>query len=130
MDATALPPLTQRVVRFLGHGGGVAYYLIALMLAVTALSSALFVHVFGLKLRRDVARLVLEDRGDVLEGLQWGLAASREAAREAELGVVRPDQPYLVVSTGERRLWFKRGDEVLFTTEVATGSGKTLVREG
>ena len=130
MDAAAAPPFTQRLVRFFGHGGGVAYYLIAAMLLLTAASSFLFAHVFGLKLRRDVARLVLEDNTDLLEGLQWGIESIGHAARDAEQTAVRPDQPYLIVSTGERRLWYKKGDEVLFTTEVATGSGKTLVKEG
>ena len=129
MAATAVLPVTHRVVRFFGHGSGVAYYLIGGMLALTAVSCALFADVFGLKLRRDVARMVLEDRGDVLEGLQWGLAATGEAMRQAQDGAVRPDQPYVVVSTGERRLWYKQGDDVLFTTEVATGSGKSLVKE-
>jgi hypothetical protein len=129
MSAATTLPLPRRTVRFLGHGGGVAYYLIGGVLALTAVSSALFAHVFGLKLRRDVARLVLEDQGDILEGLQWGLAATGQATQEARQGAVRPDQPYLVVSTGERRLWYKKGDDVLFTTEVATGSGKSLVKE-
>jgi lipoprotein-anchoring transpeptidase ErfK/SrfK len=129
MDAPAAP-LTHRVVRFLGHGGGVAYYLIAGMLALTAVSSALFAQVFGLRLRRDVARLVLEDKGDVLEALRWGLAATGQATRQAQQGAASPGQPYLVVSIGERRLWYKKGDDVLFTTEVATGSGKSLVKEG
>src|SRR6185295_12820527 len=84
MGAETSPPLTHRMVRFLGHGGGVAYYLIAGMLALTAVSSALFAHVFGLKLRRDVARLVLEDNGDVLEGLQWVLSATGQATQEAQ----------------------------------------------
>ena len=121
--------MMQRVVRFFGHGSGVACYLIGGMLALTAVSSALFAHVFGLRLRRDVARLVLEDNTDVLDGLRWGLASTGQAARQAQQGAVRPDQPYLVVSTDERRLWYKKADDVLFTTQVATGSGKSLVKE-
>jgi len=121
---------TERIAGFFGHGGGVAYYLIGAMLALTAASSLLFAHVWGLKLRRDVARLVLEDGGDVVEALRWSLAATGEATRQAQAGVAGPDQPYIVVSTGERRLWYKKGEEVLFTTEVATGSGKSLVKEG
>ena len=39
----------------------------------------------------------------------------------------RPDQPYIVVSIAEHQIWYKRGNEVLFNTQVATGSGKTLV---
>jgi hypothetical protein len=123
-------PLKQRVVRFFGHGGGVAYRLIGGMFLLTALSTLLFVHVARLRLHRDVARLVLEDRTDLLDGVQWSLEATREAVKRAQESAVLPDQPYLVVSTEERRVWYKKGDDVLFTTEVATGSGKTLVREG
>jgi hypothetical protein len=35
-------------------------------------------------------------------------------------------KPYLVVSIEDHRLWYKLRDSVLFTTEVATGSGKVL----
>jgi hypothetical protein len=40
------------------------------------------------------------------------------------------DRPYLVVSIEDHRLWYKQGDSVLFTTQVATGSGKVLDGEG
>jgi hypothetical protein len=130
MDTPNPVPLKQRVVRFFGHGGGVAYRLIGGMFLFTALSTLLFVHVARLRLHRDVARLVLEDRTDLLDGVEWALQATRAAVRQAEEGTVLPDRPYLVVSTEERRLWYKKGDDVLFTTQVATGSGKTLVREG
>jgi hypothetical protein len=122
---------TSRVVRFFGHGGGVAFYLIGGMFLFTAASSALFAHTAGLRLHRDVGRMVLEDNTDLLDGARWSVAATREALRQAEDAAATPaDQPYLVVSTGERRLWYKKGEDVLFTTEVATGSGKTLAREG
>lgn len=38
--------------------------------------------------------------------------------------------PYVVVSIADNRLWFKRGDEIVFETRVATGSGKYLEKEG
>lgn len=40
------------------------------------------------------------------------------------------DRPYLVISIADNRLWYKRGDEVLFETRVATGSGKFLEKGG
>jgi hypothetical protein len=119
------------VVRFFGHGGGVAFYLIGGMLALSAASSALFAHTAGLRLHRDVGRMILEDNTDLLEGVEGQVAAAADALRQAERAADSvASQAYLVVSTGERRLWYKKGDDVLFTTEVATGSGKTLVREG
>ena len=43
------PPFSARVVRFFGHGGGVAFYLIGAMLLVTAASTALFAHTASLR---------------------------------------------------------------------------------
>ena len=125
------PPLTTRVVGFFGHGGGVAFYLIGAMLLVTAASTALFAHTASLRLQRNVGRMVLEDETDILEGVKWSLDATADALRQAEQAATPPaDRPYIVVSTGERELWYKKGEDVLFHTQVATGSGKTLVREG
>jgi hypothetical protein len=125
------PPLTTRVVGFFGHGGGVAFYLIGAMLLMTAASTALFAHTASLRLQRNVGRAVLEDDTDLLEGVKWSLDATADALRQAEQAATPPaDRPYIVVSTGERELWYKKGEEVLFHTQVATGSGKTLVREG
>jgi L,D-transpeptidase-like protein len=125
------PPLTTRVASFFGHGGGVAFYLIGAMLLVTAASSALFAHTASLRLQRNVGRMVLEDETDILEGVKWSLDATADALRQAEQAATPPaDRPYIVVSTGERELWYKKGEDVLFHTQVATGSGKTLVREG
>jgi len=122
--------VTTRVVRFFGHGGGVAFYLIGGMLACTAASTVLFAHTAGLRLQRDVGRLILEDNTDLLEGVQWTLGTTLESLRRAEESLAATaEQPYLVVSTGERRLWSKKGEEILFSTEVATGSGKTLAPE-
>jgi lipoprotein-anchoring transpeptidase ErfK/SrfK len=125
------PGLTARMVRFFGHGGGVAFYLIGGMLLVTAGSTALFAHTASLRLQRDVTRAVLEDDSDLLDGVKWGVEATEQALRQAEQAATPPaDQPYIVVSTADRELWYKRGEDVLFHTQVATGSGKTLVREG
>jgi hypothetical protein len=122
--------LQHRIVRFFGHGGGVAFYLIAGMLLLTGMSSALFANTVKWRLHREVDRLVLEDNAGLLEGVQGGLAAAEEELKRAEEKAAPRDATYLVVSTAERRLWYKRGDDVLFTTEVATGSGKTLAPEG
>jgi hypothetical protein len=40
------------------------------------------------------------------------------------------NKPYIVVSIADNRLWLKRGEDVLFETRVATGSGKYLEKEG
>ena len=123
--------MKQRIVRFFGHGGGVAFYLIAAMLLVTAASSALFASTAYRKLQRDAARMVYEDNMDLLESVQWSARSLDESIHQAEIAAEPPkDRPYLVVSIDDKRLWYKQGGQVLFTTQVATGSGKTLVVEG
>ena len=101
------------------------------MLALAAASTALLVHTLGVRLRRDVARLVLEDRLEVLDSARWRVAGSAQMLRDAE-GAPEPphDRPYLVISLEERQLWYKQRGAILFSTEVATGSGKTMVKEG
>lgn len=44
--------------------------------------------------------------------------------------MVPADQPYLVVSLAERRVWYFRGEDTVFTAPVAVGSGATLVING
>lgn len=123
--------MANRIVRFFGHGGGVAFYLIGAMLLVTAASTALFASTAYRKLQRDVGRLVFEDNMDVLESVQWSVRSLDERIEEAETAAEPPkDRPYLVISIEERQLWYKQAGQDLFTTQVATGSGKTLVTEG
>jgi hypothetical protein len=105
--------------------------LAGILLALSAASAGLFVHTVTVRLRRDVARLVLEDRLEVLDSARWKVAASERMRRAAEDAPEPPhDRPYLVVSLEERHLWYKQRGAVLFSTEVATGSGKTMVAEG
>jgi len=110
---------------------GAAIPLVGITLALTAASAALLVDTVGVRLRRDVARLVLEDRLEVLDSARWRVAGSERMLRDAE-GAPEPphDRPYLVISLEERHLWYKQSGSILFSTEVATGSGKTMVKEG
>jgi len=128
---TENPKLRTGVAGYFGHGRGAAMQLVGIMLALTAASTALLVHTVGVRLRRDVARLVLEDRLEVLESARWRVAGSERMLRDAE-GAPEPphDRPYLVISLEERHLWYKLAGAILFSTEVATGSGKTMVKEG
>jgi hypothetical protein len=124
------PKLTTGVVGFFARGRGAGFQLVGILLALTVASVALLVHTLGVRLRRDVARLVLEDRLEVLESVRWRVAGSGRMRRDAEDAPEPPhDRPYLVISLEERRLWYKQHGAILFSTEVATGSGKTMVKE-
>jgi len=116
---------------FFHHGRGAAIQLVGIMLALAAASTALLVHTLGVRLRRDVARLVLEDRLEVLDSARWRVAGSAQMLRDAQ-GAPEPphDRPYLVISLAERQLWYKRSGAVLFSAAVATGSGKTMIKDG
>jgi hypothetical protein len=121
----------MRALGFFRHGRAAAIQLVGILLALVAASTALLVHTLGVRLRRDVARLVLEDRLEVLDSARWRVAGSARMLRDAEAAPEPPhDRPYLVISLEERRLLLKQSGMILFSTEVATGSGKTMVKEG
>jgi hypothetical protein len=123
--------LTSTTVRFFGHGGGVAWYLVGGMMLLTAASTWLFVDTrIALRFRRNVMRMVAEDNVGLLEAVQANVQMGQQLLQEAADAEPPKDRPYLVVSLDENRLWLKGGSDTLFTTQVATGSGKTLVKEG
>ena len=125
------PTLTTGVARFFGHSGGAAIQIVVILVALTTASIALLVHTVDVRFRRDLACLALEDRLDILDSARWRVAASEWMLRDAESAPEPPrNRPYLVISIEERHLWYKLGGAILFTTQVATGSGKTLDREG
>jgi hypothetical protein len=85
---------------------------------------------------------------DERDSLRGALAADslRLSALRAEAGLVTEsltvvlagrvardsaaNRPYLVISIADNRLWYRQGNEVLFETRVATGSGKYLEKVG
>jgi len=102
--------------------------LLAFALAATG-SAVLLNKTAVLRYERDVNRMVFNDNLGVLEEVKAKLGTTADSLNKLVGGAttVTPDQPYIVVSIGENKLWYKRGNEVLFETQVATGSGKTLV---
>ena len=100
---------------FFRHGRGAALQLVGGALALMAASTALLVDTLGVRLKRDVARLVLEDRLEVLESARWRVAGSERMLRDAEAAPEPPrDRPYLVISLEERRLWYKQHGAILY----------------
>lgn len=82
--------------------------------------------------KRDVSRMVFNDNAELLNELRR--RAGLETDSLARLLAASPEPtgktPYIVVSIEEHRLWYRQGDSILFTAEVATGSGKVLERTG
>ena len=123
--------LMARTVRFFGHGGGVAWYLLGAMLLVTGASTALAVDTLVVKrFERDVMRMVAGGNVALLDAVMADVGATEQRLQATTPVEPAADAPYLVVSLAENRVWLKRAGDILFTTQVATGSGKTLVKEG
>jgi L,D-transpeptidase-like protein len=97
--------------------------------AATLASAFLLTRTADLRYKRDVNRMVFNDNLGVLEEVRGKLGITSDSLKQvlSENPTVAPNQPYIVVSIAERQLWFKEGNETLFHTQVATGSGKTLV---
>jgi hypothetical protein len=96
--------------------------------AATVASAMLLTKTADLRYQRDVNRMVFNDNLGVLQEVKGKLGMITDSLNNLVANPsLQPNQPYIVVSIGERELWYRRGNEVLFHTQVATGSGKTLV---
>jgi len=115
-------------VHTLTHGSKWIWITLLGFAAATVASAGLLTKTADLRYQRDVNRMVFNDNLGVLQEVKGKLGLLTDSLnRLVENPSVQPDQPYIVVSIGERELWYKKGSEVLFHTQVATGSGKTLV---
>ena len=116
------------VPRFFRSGGFIAWGLIGAVLLLMVASSALFARTALMRHERDVSRMVFNDNLQLLEEVKKSSGALEDSvSKVSETGdPVSTDKPYIVVSIEDHRLWYKQGDKVLFTTQVATGSGKVL----
>ena len=102
------------------------------MAALAAALGVLAADTIRVRYERDVSRMVFNDNVQLLGELRR--LAGLESDSLSRLLAANPAPPaatpYLVISIEEHRLWYRTGDSVLFTTEVATGSGKVLERVG
>jgi lipoprotein-anchoring transpeptidase ErfK/SrfK len=117
-------------VNTLTHGGKWVWITLLGFLGATAASAMLVTKTADLRYQRDVNRMVFNDNLGVLQEVKAKLGMTTDSLNRlvsTSPTTVAPQQPYIVVSIEERELWYKKGNEVLFHTQVATGSGKTLV---
>lgn len=111
---------------------GLALGATALLVATLAGSVALLQHAAMVRYERDVNRIAFNDNWEVLDDIRKQLGmVSDSLDRALEAAPAPPgEQAFIVVSIEDRRLWYKQGEETIFTTRVATGSGKTLMKDG
>jgi len=117
---------------FFVSGGRSAWWLIGLVVVVAGASVLLFSSTVSARYERDVSRMVFNDNLDVLDEVKQRIGASTDTLKRILVDSTESADslPYIVVSIADHRLWYKRGDETLFTTQVATGSGKVLAKGG
>lgn len=115
---------------FIARGGRFVWGLIASVILLAVLNTVLFANTLEVRYERDVSRMVFNDNTELLDDLRRraGLESDSLAKLLTSIPAPTPNKPYIVVSIEEHRLWYRQGDSILFTAEVATGSGKVLER--
>ncbi|MDQ8155534.1 MAG: L,D-transpeptidase, partial [Gemmatimonadota bacterium] len=123
---------TPRARGFFASGGPVAVLALLAVIAALALAFVQWRIAQAARRDRDLTQAVYNDNADILATVREQAATAGDsldkvlATSPDSLG----DDPYIVISIAENRLWFKRGTTVLFRTRVATGTGKYLERAG
>src|SRR2546423_5209066 len=117
------------VSRIFSYGGRTVWLLITGFVIAAILSVTLLTRTAELRYQRDVNRMVYNDNLGVLSEIKAKLGMSTDSLKMLlnESPAEAANQPYIVVSMADHRLWYKQGKEILFQAPVATGSGKELV---
>ena len=115
---------------FFRSGGRIAWGLLLAILLLMVASTALFARTALVRHERDVSRMVFNDNLQLLDDVRKSTGALDDSLSQVSStsasDAIPTNRPYIVVSIEDHRLWYKQRDSVLFTTQVATGSGKVL----
>lgn len=117
---------------FVRVGGGAAKAMAVAGIALALSAGGLTAVSVRLSHRRDVTRAILEENLRLVEALRRTAGETNDSL-EAVVSVpvdTVGDRPFIVISISDHRLWYRQRDQVIFTTRVATGSGKVLANPG
>ncbi len=119
------------ILEIIRDGPRYALLLIGLALLIGVGSIALIYSTAQVRFRRDINRIVFNRNWELLEDVRRRAGVANDSLERilAAGGDPTLDRPYLVVSIADRRLWYKQGDQTLYSTRVGVGSGKTLVKQ-
>jgi hypothetical protein len=121
------------ITRVLRQGGPFAWALIGIVMGAVVVSGITLNDTLRQRFRRDVMRMAFNGNLELLDDVKREIGATRDTLNQG-LGTSDSagpgDRPYIVVSISDKRLWYRQGDRTIFTTRVATGTGKELVKEG
>jgi hypothetical protein len=117
------------VSRIFSYGGKTVWMLIAGFVIAAFLSVTLLTKTAELRYQRDVNRMVYNDNLDVLNEVKSKLGMTGDSLNTLlnSTAAEATNEPYIVVSMADHRLWYKQGKQILYEAPVATGSGKELV---
>jgi lipoprotein-anchoring transpeptidase ErfK/SrfK len=115
---------------FFRSGGRIAWGLVLAILLLMVGSTALFARTALVRHEGDGSRMVFNDYLQLIDDVRKSTGALDDSLAQVSStsasDAIPTNRPYIVVSIEDHRLWYKQRDSVLFTTQVATGSGKVL----
>jgi len=115
-------------MNFFRHGGKIAVALVLGIVLTIVASLYLLTDTAKLRYDRDVNRMVYNDNLGLLDDIRAKLGVEGDSLQKVLDRPARdPNAPYIVVSIADHQLWYKQGNNILFTAPVATASGKELV---
>jgi len=110
-------------------GPKIACGLVGATLLLSVGSAALVMNTIEVRYQRDIDRIVFNRNWDLLDDITTQAGATADALQSALAANPAPHtDAYIVVSIEDRRLWYREGERLVFTTRVAVGSGKSLVK--
>ncbi|HSJ65933.1 MAG TPA: L,D-transpeptidase [Gemmatimonadaceae bacterium] len=126
------PGLLKAVRRIFGDNLMIAIAAVGVTAAVLVASTAIVVNAMEVRYRRDIHRIGFNSNWDLLDEVRTRLGLEHDSLETVLASSPEPGvrDAYLVISLADRRLWYRRGDETIYTTRVAVGSGKSLVQAG
>lgn len=124
--------MNKIVRRIFRDNPAIALGAIGTTVLVLLASATVIVNAADVRYRRDIHRIGYNSNWDLLDEVRThvGIATdSLEGVLDASPEPAVHDA-YLVISIADRRLWYRKQNETVFTTRVAVGSGKSLVQSG
>jgi hypothetical protein len=117
---------------FLSAGGKTSWAIIGLLVLCAVATPVLAWQTATMRYNRDLTRMVFNDNLELLEDVKLKLGLTKDSLHSAlgTAGDTTSEADILIVSISDHRVWYRQGHEVLFSTRVATGSGRVLSRAG
>jgi hypothetical protein len=130
--STSTEPIAPAETNGAAGARRIAWILAGATLVALIASAALAHDTLRVRYERDVSRMVFNDNTELLSDLRRraGLETDSLSGLLATGPQPNSNDPYIVVSLEDHRLWYRRADSVLFTAPVTTGSGMVLEKIG